>query len=121
MAESIDTEQDEKRVGRFGCVGGILFLIIIGMIPIFGCRLVTTGVLQFGNEDGNFLNFFMLQEPEQEGIGIQWSRSFDDEAICTSNSVRYFMFAGEAENLDYCSCTNEPISRPLPSGCILSE
>ncbi len=121
MAESIESAPDEKRVGRFGCLGGIIFLIIIGSLPIFACRLVTTGVLQLGNENGNFLNIFMLQEPDQEGIGVQWSRSFDDEAICTSNTVRYVMFEGEAENLNYCSCTNEPISRPLPSGCILSE
>ena len=121
MADSSDQDQERKSVGRLGCVGAIIFLIVIGTLPIFACRLVTTGVLQFGNEQGNFLNIFMLQEPEQEGIGVQWSRSFDDEAICTSTSVRYFMFEGEGENLDYCSCTNDPVSRPLPDGCQLSE
>ena len=119
MAESI--EQDQKRIGRLGSVGAVLFLIVIGIIPIFACRLITNGVLQFGNEHRNFLNIFMLQEPEQEGIGVQWSRAFDDEAICTRTTVRYYMFEGEGENLDFCSCTNEPISRPLPSGCVLSE
>ena len=121
MEDSMEIEGDEKRVGRLGCVGAVIFLIIIGIIPIFACRLITNGVLQIGNENGNFLNVFLLQEPEQEGVGIQWSRSFDDEAICTSTSVRYFMFEGEGENLDYCSCTHEPETRPLPTSCELSE
>lgn len=121
MAETIETGKESKRVGRLGCIGGIVFLIIIGIIPIFACRLVTTGVLQFGNEESNFLNLFMLQEPDQEGVGVQWTRSFDDEAVCTSTQVRYFMFSGEGENLDYCACTNQPVSRPLPAGCVLSE
>ena len=121
MAETIETNQEPKRVGRLGCIGAILFLIIIGVIPIFACRLITAGTLQFGSEDGNFLNLFMLQEPEQEGLGVQWTRSFDEEAVCTSTQVRYFMFTGTGENFDYCACTHQPDARPLPTGCVLSE
>jgi len=102
------------------CLGVLVLLILIGLVPLFGCRLVTQRVLQFGNEDGRFLNIFMLDEPDQEGIGVQWTRSFDDEAVCTRTKVRYHMFVGEGENFDYCECLNEPVSRPLPDMCVLA-
>ena len=121
MTDSIDLEPESKPIRRGSCFGAILFLLVIGIIPIFTCRLITLGTVQLGSEDGNFLNIYMLQDPEQEGVGVQWTRSFDEEAVCTRTKVRFFMFAGEGENLDYCSCTFEPDSRPLPNSCVLSE
>ena len=116
----IEPDQDPRNITWRSCVGALIFLIILGLIPLFGCRLVTQGVLQFGDEEGRFLNIFMLQDPDQEGIGMQWSRAFDDEAVCTRTTVRYYMFVGEGENFDYCECTNEPVSRPLPDMCVLT-
>ncbi|MFT5193104.1 MAG: hypothetical protein ACI9EW_000911 [Cellvibrionaceae bacterium] len=116
----VETDQEPRNITWRSCVGAIIFLIIMGIIPIFACRLVTQGVLQFGNDQNRFLNIFMLQEPDQEGIGVQWTRAFDDEAMCTQSSVRYFMFVGEGENFDRCECSVEPISRPLPDMCILT-
>lgn len=116
----IETDQEPSNITWRSCVGALVFLIILGLIPFFGCRLVTQGVLQFGNEHGRFLNIFMLQEPDQEGIGMQWSRAFDEEAQCTRTKVRYYMFVGEGENSDFCECTHEPVSRPLPDMCVLA-
>lgn len=113
--------EDIKTVPRGSCFGAAVLLLLLALLPYFGCRLITQGVLQFGNETGNFLNIFLLQEPDKEGLGVQWTRSFDDEAICTRSTVRYFMFDGEAENLDFCECTNQPVSRPLPDMCSLSD
>lgn len=113
---------DPRNITWRSCVGAIIIMLILGLIPLFGCRLVTQGVLQFGNEDGRFLNIFMLQDPDQEGIGVQWTRTFehDNNATCTQTSVRYYMFAGEGENLDYCECTSASSPIPLPDMCVAS-
>ncbi|MFK7804079.1 MAG: hypothetical protein AB8G95_20770 [Anaerolineae bacterium] len=115
-------DQDPRNITWRSCAGALILLIILGLIPLFGCRLVTQGVLQFGDEDGRFLNVFMLQDPDQEGIGMQWTRTFehDDQAVCTRTTVRYYMFVGEGENLNYCECSNVSISESLPDMCVLT-
>ena len=122
MAETeVELESVPRPYTWRSCVVALIVILLIGLIPLFACRLITQGVLQFGNEQERFLNIFMLQDPDQEGIGVQWTRAFDDEAQCTQTTVRYYMFVGEGENLDFCECTQEPVSRPLPDMCILSE
>lgn len=122
MAENEDNRPQTGQTHTWrSCVVALFFILLIGLLPLFACRLITQGALQFGNEQGRFLNIFMLQDPDQEGIGVQWTRAFDDEAQCTRTSVRYYMFVGEGENLDFCECTQEPPSRPLPEMCVLSE
>ena len=122
MAET-DTDLDAapRTYTWRSCMVALIVILLIGLIPLFACRLITQGVLQFGDEQGRFLNIFMLQEPDQEGVGVQWTRAFDDEAQCTRTTVRYYMFVGEGENFDFCECTEMPVSRPLPDMCILSE
>ena len=122
MAETdIDLDSTPRTYSWRSCVVALTVILLIGLLPLFGCRLITQGVLQFGDEQGRFLNIFMLQEPDREGIGVQWTRSFDAEAQCTRTTVRYYMFVGEGENLNFCECTQQPVSRPLSDMCLLSE
>lgn len=110
----------EPRVSYRSCITTIFIMLLIALLPIFACRLATAGQMSFGELPENYLNIFLLQEPGQEGIGVQRTRRIDipgNETGCIRTSVRYYMVSGEGENLDSCSCDSSVSLENLPSGC----
>ncbi|MEM7799549.1 MAG: hypothetical protein AAF633_10195 [Chloroflexota bacterium] len=109
----------EARVTYRSCVGAVVVMLILAVCPILACRFMNSGQLEFGELPNNYVNIFLLQEPGKEGIGVQWSRTVDDEFQCIQTNARYFMFAGEGENIDYCGCSIE--DENLPDRCFGPE
>lgn len=109
--------QDDKRVSRWACLPVGVIMAILFVIPILACRLISEGQLQWGDTGSNQVRIFMLQEPDQEGIGFQRTRPRGSEGKCLETSVSYWMWSGEGDNSSRCECSGEVGS--LPAGCIV--
>lgn len=116
MSENSSTPtENEKRVSRWACLPVGVVMAILFIIPIFACRLISNGQLEWGDPDRNQVRIFILQDPDQEGIGFQRTQARGQDGRCIENSVAYWMWAGEAENSSRCECSGET-SNP-PAGC----
>lgn len=106
-----------KRMGY-----GALLVLWLGFmcVPAFFCALVAnSGELVWGDEPTNQVRFFLMQERDKEGLGVQWTRPVDENGRCLRTTVRYLMFAGEAENQATCQCAPTTPAAELPAACIV--
>jgi hypothetical protein len=100
---------------------GYLFIIIIWLVvmafPIFAFTLAGRGEMMFGEPAGSHVRLFLLQEPDAEGVGVEWTRPYRSQPACTRTSVTYLMWEGRSQNTNYCQCINETNGAALPTAC----
>jgi hypothetical protein len=99
---------------RLVYLAAILIWLLIMSFPTFAFLLATRGQIQIGNNDGRYVRVFLLQEPEAEGIGVEQQRLLREPVGCRRTSVRYFMWAGEGQNVSFCGCFDPSTGAPLP-------
>lgn len=105
---------------RTGYLLVILLWLILVSLPVVAFFLATQGQIEIGSESRT-LRLFLLQETDNQGLGLQWTRPFNaqnpDSAECIQTSLRYFLWEGDAsgQNTDYCQCFNPQTQAPLPT------
>ncbi|GMQ77660.1 MAG: hypothetical protein BMS9Abin02_0148 [Anaerolineae bacterium] len=59
-----------------------------------------------GSESGVGFRLFLLQESEQQGIGIQWQRNSGTQDNCLKTSVYYALWEGSNKDINttFCQC-----------------
>jgi hypothetical protein len=86
----------------------LLFVwLLIMLFPVVAVLLATQNQIEVGREQGRHLRLFLLQEREQQGIGIEWSRPAAPPAVdtrCRQTRLIYLMWVGEGDNVSYCQC-----------------
>ncbi|MEM7116839.1 MAG: hypothetical protein AAF614_30690 [Chloroflexota bacterium] len=73
--------------------------------PIVAILLASQGELDIGSERRH-LRLFLVQEDENQGVGIQWTRPRLFESECLKTNLGYIMWVGEGENATYCQCVD---------------
>ena len=113
----------KKLPRRLGCVAGFFVWLFVMILPILACVLISRGQLTWGGNQQDQIRVFLLQEPDLEGIGYQWTRPANDDATCIRTTVRYpIMFEGVAEDSDSCQCMTTDIPpEDVPPLCALPE
>lgn len=81
-----------------------LVWLFIMLLPAFAFLLAARGQLQVGSSPQNQVRFFMLQQPDAEGIGVEWTRPIRQQDNCSRTSVRYLLWEGEGESVATCRC-----------------
>lgn len=104
----------------------VLLLFVWALImafPVVAVLLATQNQIQIGEEQGRQVRLFLLQEPEQEGIGLEWARPVGrgDEAPCLQTSIFYLMWVGEGQNVTFCQCFagDGSLQESYPGSCTL--
>ena len=96
---------------------------VIMAFPVVAVLLATQNQLQIGEEQGRRVRLFLLQEPEQEGIGFEWARPAEreGEAQCLQTSISYLMWVGEGQNVTFCQCFagDGSLQGSYPGSCAL--
>jgi hypothetical protein len=116
---------------RAGYLLIILLWLILVSFPVVAFFLATQGQIQIGDSDSG-LRLFLLQERDTQGLGLQWSRFYDNgepssagqpPGECTRTTLRYFLWEGDAagQNLDYCQCRDRQTQEALPVGTCTLE
>ena len=68
--------------------------------------VAANGEVRLGSDAGSHIRLFLLQEPDTQGIGIEWAGpSLDDEG-CANSHVRYLLWEGTGISADYCRCVD---------------
>lgn len=89
----------------------IVWLLLL-LSPTLAVVLARSGQIQLGSPDGPHTRLFLLQEADNEGLGLERARlvppppDVPDSVMCLRTTVRYWMWTPGAENLpaDYCQC-----------------
>ena len=106
---------------RAGYLLFILIWLIFLSFPIVAFFLATQGQIQLGDST-NGLRLFLLQDTNNQGLGLQWTRPYDNPTEsqtpgeCSRTSLRYFLWEGDSQNQssDYCQCIDTETQQPLP-------
>jgi hypothetical protein len=93
----------------------ILLWLFLLSIPFFMFSLAARQQLQVGSAESSHVRVFLIQERDVEGIGLEIARAAAGEPGCTQTSVRYFMWNGEPENVNFCSCVDLETGKALPA------
>lgn len=101
----------------------VLWLILISF-PVVAFFLATQGQIQIGDSSSG-IRLFLLQEIDNQGLGLQWTRPYDNNqgegslagSECSQTSLRYFLWDGDgqSQNSDYCQCHDSQTQLLLPS------
>ncbi len=104
---------------RLGYIVFILIWLPLILFPAFAFTLAGRGQLQLGGENLH-VRFFLVQEEEADGIGMEWVRPSLRNKSCRQTTVLYYLWEGENNpNTSFCQCTDPATGAPLPigSGC----
>lgn len=82
--------------------------------PALAVILAVRGQLQVGDEMGHHLRIFALQEPDVQGIGVEWTRPMRRQPACSQTTVRYLLWQGEGEDVAFCQCYDPLTNEPTP-------
>jgi hypothetical protein len=99
--------------------GYLLFLIVWLMVvcfPTFAFVLAMSGQIEMGSNPRNHLRFFMVQEEDTAGIGMEWARPLLNRSTCAKTSVVYLLWEGGEtnQNSSFCHCYDPETAVPLP-------
>lgn len=93
---------------RLGC--GIL-LTLWFMLMLWPCVMIQVlvegeFVVNLSDRPGHEARIFTTQNEDQRGFGFSFAsiNSENDERLCIQTNVRYLMWQGENEPVDYCRC-----------------
>jgi hypothetical protein len=94
----------------------LLFWLMVMAFPTFAFVLATKGELQLGDEPRSHVRFFMVQEIDTNGIGVEWVRAARQVDHCTRTTIRYLLWDGGSggENANFCQCYDPVTNMPLP-------
>lgn len=99
---------------------GYLFLLLLWLavmaFPTFAFLLATKGELRLGDEPRSHVRFFMVQEENTNGVGMEWVRAAGRVENCTRTTLRYFLWDGgdAGQNVSFCQCYDPLTNAPLP-------
>lgn len=75
------------------------------LFPVVAVVLATQKQIVVGRDQGRQLRLFLLEEREQEGVGIEWTRPVETGGErCLQTRLTYLMWVGEGENVTFCRC-----------------
>ena len=89
----------------------LLWLAVMAF-PITAFTLATNGELQLGG-DQRHLRLFMVQEDQNQGVGIQWTRPQRGDVPCLKTNLTYLMWSGEGQGTTFCQCFDPQTNAPL--------
>ena len=92
----------------------LVWLFLIGL-PAFAFILAAQGQIELGSTEGQYLRIFLLREEDAEGLGIVWARPLSSQPLCLQTSVRYVLWAGQAQNVTFCQCIDPTTDAQLPA------
>lgn len=88
----------------------VLFWLALLLTPTLAVMLARNGQLRIGLGEERYWRFFLVQQAEAEGVGMERSRPVDppagaaDTIHCSQQTVDYWMWTGEGQSVEYCQC-----------------
>lgn len=87
--------------------------LMIMSIPLLSFTLAMRNQVQMGSSTGTHMRLFLIQERESEGIGLETARKVSQAPTCLETNVRYFMWLGTPENVQFCHCVDSTSGETL--------
>jgi hypothetical protein len=109
----------KKWGGRFVYLLILVIWLLVMSFPIVAAVLASRGQIEFGTEGStNRVRLFLVQDREQEGVGLEWTRDIGDGS-CRQGRILYAMWKGSGDNAQYCTCYDSEgaLIENVPGAC----
>lgn len=108
MTETPETLPRRRPLRRTGCILGLLIWFAILLLPCFLIVLAVQGeiTLTTGSAPGQQTRLWLVSEPDERGLAVSSAAVTErgSNALCVETSVRFYLWAGQAEPSLYCEC-----------------
>lgn len=104
----------KKWLRRFTYLLIIIVWLFFMSLPALAFFVSMNGQVQIGNDTRNHLRIFLLEDAEEEGVGIEWTRPIRSNHSCSRTNITYLLWEGETEPIRYCQCFDELTGDVLP-------
>ena len=103
----------DRPLGRGACIIALLALLAFFSVPLVAFRLATRGEIVWPRGEASD-RLFVINEPEVQGLGLESVRAFvrGDSPSCARTRVRFFLWKGEGQSVEYCDCGTSASSCP---------
>lgn len=104
---------------RFGYVLFVIIWLMVMCFPTFAFALARNGQIEVGSNPRSHLRFFLVQEENADGIGVEWTRPLPGQPSCAKTSITYLLWdndGGQNQNVTYCQCSDPATGTALPQG-----
>ena len=81
----------------------VIWLLVMGF-PVVAAMLATQGEIQIGERTERHVRLFLVQETDDGGLALEWTRPATTADACRQGKIVYFMWKGDGENASYCTC-----------------
>lgn len=111
--EKATTPPAEVRIGRRGCIIGVIIWLVVMTIPAFILLLAIQQEVTIWHGSGfpereahPLLQVRLIMEIESRGVSIGTSHiSRETETLaCVQTNVNYLLWQGQGESASYCDC-----------------
>lgn len=93
---------------RAGCIAALVIWFSILLLPCFLIVLAVQQeiVISTGGAPGQQLRLWLISEPDERGLALSTASVEQSNAdnICVETTVRFLLWAGNAEPSSYCEC-----------------
>lgn len=92
---------------RAGCIVAVILWFMLVLTPCFCIALASQGeiAIRLGDVPGQSLRFWLLNEPDERGIGISRpSIHSTHNMTCMQTDVSFLLWQGQAEGSTFCDC-----------------
>ncbi|MBC7813666.1 MAG: hypothetical protein H7175_21090 [Burkholderiales bacterium] len=103
------------RLGRVGCIVGLIFWGICLLLPLVAIALVIQSqiVIQHSDVPGHELRIWLVMEARERGIAISNASLHsgaggDVSLVCVQTNVSFIFWQGSANPTGYCECYARP-------------
>ena len=100
---------------------GFLLWLIVMCLPLFAFVLAVRGEVNWQRGEYAGDRVWLIQEKDSTGVGwastgIVSDRRAVDGPVCTRTTVRFLMWKGTAEGVEYCECVDAATGETV-AGC----
>lgn len=93
---------------RTGCIIALIVWFAILLTPCFFIVLAVQQEISIttGSAPGQQVRLWLVSDADQRGLALSTAsvRQAAENAICVQTDVRFLLWAGEAEPINYCEC-----------------
>jgi len=93
---------------RAGCIVALILWFAILLTPCFFIVLAAQQEISIstGSAPGQQIRVWLVSEADQRGLALSTGsmRQIGENTICVQTEVRFLLWAGSAEPINYCEC-----------------
>lgn len=104
----------KRWLSRIGTFLLVMIWLLAMLFPFVAFWVAAKGQLQIGQSERRHLRIFLVQDDDNNGLGMDWTHGRWGQNTCSQTTVLYWLWEGQGRNTSYCQCYDPATGDHLP-------